>query len=71
VNINEGALRTALMENLREVNRCIAEVERQAKRLGTEPQVIRDERGTWVYPPLLVAKAQTLHALTLLQTKEG
>lgn len=71
MNINKEALRTALMENLREINRCIAEVERQAKRMGTEPQIIRDERGTWVYPPLCVAKAQSLHALVLLNDKEG
>jgi hypothetical protein len=71
MNINENALRQAARETLLDVNKSIAEIERQAKRMGTEPHIIRDEHGNWTLTPLLAAKAQLLHSLVLLQTKEG
>lgn len=69
--ISKEALRQALKDSLRDVNQQIAEIERQAKRLGTEPHIIRDENGGWALAPLLCAKVQALHALTLLNDKEG
>lgn len=69
--IQKEALRQSLMETLRDVNKAITEIERQAKRLGTEPHIIRDEHGNWALAPLLCAKVQALHALTLLNNKEN
>ena len=69
--ISKEALRQSLMETLRDVNKSITEIERQAKRLGTEPHIIRDGNGAWALAPLLCAKVQCLHALTLLNDKEG
>ncbi len=63
-------LRTGLMENLKDVERQISEVHRQAEELHTEPSRIRDSMGHFILTPLLVAKAQTLHALVLLQTNK-
>jgi hypothetical protein len=71
VKISETALRQALRDTLKDVNTSLAVIERQAKRMGVEPQLIRDEHGNWILAPLLVAKAQCIHALVLLQTKEG
>ena len=71
MRISTEALRQSLMDTLRDVNKQIAEIERTAKRLGTEPHIIRDENGGWALAPLLVAKVQCLHALTLLNAKEG
>lgn len=71
MNINENALRQAVRDTLADVNKSISEIERQAKRMGTEPHIIRDENGNWALAPLLAAKAQCLHSLVLLQTKEG
>lgn len=36
---------------------------------GIPPETLRDERGGYIWAPLLVAKAQLLHAIALL-TKE-
>ncbi len=63
-------LRTELAAVLSEINGQIDEVEDQARRMGLPGNELRDKNGNWVMVPLLSAKVQVLHALTLLQTKE-
>lgn len=64
------------MELGRELSRCIIQlnqqieaVKREAKRLNTEPSLMRDERGAFLMTPLIVAKAQALHGLALINQK--
>lgn len=54
------------MENLELVDLQIEEVKELAKSMGLPPQKVRVTDGTWAMTPLLVAKVQLLHALTLL-----
>lgn len=44
----------------------IEEVKAEAKTMKIEAHQLRDNHGGWTLAPLLVAKAQTLHAMVLL-----
>lgn len=69
-HLQETAIRLAIRETLIDINQCIGEIERQAKRLGTEPHILRDSSGNWVLAPLLCAKAQMVHSYALLHSKK-
>lgn len=45
-------------------------VEHKAQEMGISAHDFRDERGNYVLAPLLVAKAQVLHGLTLLNDRQ-
>lgn len=54
-----------LVENLVALNQQIQSLHSTARKLGVEPYELVDKRGMSILSPLLVAKAQVLHALTL------
>lgn len=68
MDISPKVLSNSIRENLTDIERQISEVLRTATELKTEPSRVRDSQGNFMLTPLLVAKAQMLHALTLLQT---
>jgi hypothetical protein len=62
-------LREELMKTYREIGRQTDEVNKIAKDMGIEPHQLRDTSGNWLIVPLLVARVQILHSLTLLNQK--
>lgn len=60
------SLRDELLLTLNSIDRQIAHVEATAKDMGISPHPMRDASGAFVLAPLLVAKAQLLHALVLV-----
>lgn len=62
-------LHRSLSQTLIEIEHQILIVHREAEVMHTEPSLIRDERGNFLLTPLLVGKAQVLHALTLLEMR--
>jgi hypothetical protein len=55
------------MQHLYRINDQIGVLETEAASMGIQPDVLRTPDGNYALTPLLVAKAQVLHALTLLQ----
>lgn len=67
--VRTSELRKELMESYRELGRVIEEVKRQSVSMEIEPHQMRDAQGNWVLAPLIVARAQILHALVLMNQK--
>ena len=53
-----------------ELEKQVNVVKAMARASNVRPEKIRDSKGDLVLSPLLVAKAQTLHALVLLEKAE-
>jgi hypothetical protein len=51
---------------LRQVNNQMEEIRQEAERTGIAPVTMRDANGNYIWAPLVVAKAQVLHALVLV-----
>lgn len=51
---------------LRQINSQIEEIRQEAVRTSIPPVTMRDERGTYIWASLVIAKANVLHSLTLL-----
>jgi hypothetical protein len=45
------------------------EIRQEAERTKIEPVKMRDSHGNYIWAPLLAAKAQTLHALVLINQR--
>jgi hypothetical protein len=58
-----------LVLTMQQVNEQIEAVKRAALVSGIPVYDMRDANGSFVLAPLLAAKAQTLHALTLINKK--
>ena len=58
-----------LARSLAQVNRQIEAVSKVAAQEGIEPYNLRQPDGSWVLTPLLVAKANLLHGLTLVNDR--
>lgn len=58
-----------LSRTMSQINAQIEEVREEAKRMEISPIKMRDTSGNYVLTPLLVAKAQTLHALVLVNQR--
>lgn len=69
MDINPRVLRSALMQNMEALNHQIEAVKGLSEEMNTLPFQIKDERGNFVLAPLLVAQANVLHALALLQSQ--
>lgn len=54
---------------LRQINSQIEEIRQEAVRTDIPPVTMRDERGNYIWAPLVVAKAQVLHGIVLLHDK--
>jgi len=68
MDTNPRVLRREITRHLTDIERQIGQVYRRAEEMHTEAFLIRDEKGNFLLTPLLVAKAQCLHSLTLLQS---
>lgn len=55
---------------LRQINSQIEEIRLEAVRTSTPPVTMKDSRGDYIWAPLVAAKAQVLHGLTLLHEKD-
>lgn len=60
-----------LAKNLAQINRLINEVNHTAESMGIESHKLRDSTGGLVLAPLVVAKAQSLHALVLVNQRRS
>jgi hypothetical protein len=69
MEIRPIVLRQELMEAYGDVQRQISAVKDNAMSMGLEPHEMRDPVGGWVLIPLLAARVQVLHSLTLLNKK--
>jgi hypothetical protein len=67
--ITPDILRRDTIALLKQIDLQIAQVQREATRLGIEPHQLRESDGSWSMTPLLLAKAQAYGTLVLLQTK--
>ncbi len=66
MDISVRILRMGLIETLQGVEHQMSVIFRQSEELHTEPSRIQDSMGNFKLTPLLVAKAQILHSLVLL-----
>lgn len=58
-----------LSRTMTQVNSQIEEIRAEAKRMGIPAEKMRDAHGGYILAPLLAAKAQTLHAIVLVNQK--
>jgi hypothetical protein len=68
--VNRMELGRELVRTLHQVGRQIETVERDAKKKGVSQYSLQDTNGNYMLSPLLTAKAQLLHALTLINAKD-
>ena len=68
--VNKMELGRELSKTVIQINRVIEDVRQQAGEMEIEAAKLRDSNGNWVMIPLLAAKAQSLHALALINQKE-
>lgn len=69
MNVSPNELRKETVQLLKQVDEQIDQVKKFATRQGIFPAEVKDERGGWAMSPLLLAKAQCLQTLTLLNEK--
>lgn len=70
MEVRPHVLRQELAKTYRDIESVEAEMRVEAADMGVAPATLRDTNGGWVFAPLLVAKAQVLHSLVLLNKKE-
>lgn len=63
-------IRRELDRALRQINSQIEEIRQEAVRTSTPPVTMRDSQGNYIWSPLVVAKAQVLHAIVLMHEKD-
>lgn len=54
-----------------QINQCIEAEKDMANNMGVDPWKLRDSNGNLAMAPLLAAKAQTLHALVLVNQRRS
>lgn len=69
MNVSPDILRKETVQLIREIDAQITVVKDVADSAGVAVEKMRDRNGTWVLPPLLLAKAQAYNTLVMLQTK--
>lgn len=63
-------LEQELRKALRQINSQIEEIRQEAVRTHTPPVTMKDSHGDYIWSPLVVAKAQVLHGLVLLNAQD-
>ena len=58
-----------LVQLMAQLNKCIDAEKDMANNIGVDPFKLRDSSGNLAMAPLLAAKAQTLHALVLVNQR--
>lgn len=69
MNVSPDALRKETVQLLKQVNAQIEELNKMAEQMSVPPEKVHDHNGGWALTPLLMAKAQCLHTLVLLNEK--
>jgi hypothetical protein len=69
MNVSPNELRKETVATLKAVELVITSVEDEAHIRNVPPQNLVDQNGSRVMAPLLLAKVQCLHTLTLLNEK--
>lgn len=69
--IDPKILQNELGKTLNSIELLVQQVEVQAKEQSIEPYEVRDSAGRLALVQLTVAKAQTLHALTIINEEKG
>lgn len=62
-------VRQALLNHLADIGRQEDSIMAQAQKMSISPHDMRYADGTWVLMPVLLAKAQTLNGLAMLEKK--
>jgi hypothetical protein len=68
--VNPNDLRRTLVALIKQIDTQIAEVEKEAERMGIRPEQMIDTQGGWAMTPLLLAKAQAYGALVQINERE-
>lgn len=69
MDVSANALRRATVETLKSIELTIKSIEETAAGKGVHPEDLRDHNNNWVMAAPLLAKAQCLQTLTLLNEK--
>lgn len=69
--VNRMELGRELMRTFTQVSRQIEKVEKEANKENVSPYCLKDKNDNYMLTPLLAAKAQLLHALTLINKDEN
>lgn len=64
-------IRRELDRALRQINSQMEEIRQEAVRSNIPPVVMLDSYGNHIWSPLVVAKAQVLHAIVLMHDEQG
>lgn len=70
MDVSPNALRKSNAEVLRQIEKAEINIRAFASAHGVPSESVRDNNGNWVIVPLLLAKAQCLNTLALLQEKK-
>jgi phage terminase large subunit-like protein len=68
--INKMELGRELSRTISQINQQIDQVRKDAEDSGFSAYKLMDQKGNYVLIPLLAAKAQTLHALALVNRRD-
>ena len=63
-------LKQELVLAIRQINSQIEEIRQEAVRTNTPPVTMKDSNGDYIWAPLVIAKAQILHAIALVADKD-
>jgi hypothetical protein len=66
MEVSPNALRKETVQLLNQINKQIEEVETLAASRDRAPSQMVDQYGSYLMSPLLLAKSQCIHTLTLL-----
>ena len=66
MNVSPNELRKQTVTTLKQVDDTLESILEAATLAGIDPAKYVDQRGTYILPPLLLAKAQCLNTLVLL-----
>lgn len=69
MNVSPNELRRQTVQVLNQIDKQIKVIETEAAVRNVSPATLRDERGNYVISPLLLAKAQCLNTLALINDK--
>lgn len=66
MDISPNALRRDTVQTLREIDEVLSSIRQEAEAMDKEPTELLDQNNNWVMTAPLLAKAQCLQTLTLL-----
>lgn len=68
--VSTAELGRELVSALRDVNQQIEQIKDRAHAMDINPHQLRDASGNFTLSPMLSAKAQLLHGITLINQKD-